>query len=242
MTPEKARQEYDAQGFLYFPNALSPDELHAVQKAFDRAADDKALADILNREEIFLKMIDHPAWFPAIREVVGEDVMLRYAKGGVISPNSGTGSGWHCDLSTIRAVDLPESIVMTKLFVYLTDVPENGACLGVVPGSHRYALGHPLPDINRHEDMPHHRKMVVKAGDAVLMNGYTWHARFPNRSDGPRKVLEQSYIHFWMKQQYEFTDFVPETQEQIFESHTLRQLLGVPEPGKTDWERRLESC
>ncbi|MDA0840205.1 MAG: phytanoyl-CoA dioxygenase family protein [Planctomycetota bacterium] len=239
MTPEQARNQYDAQGFIHFPGALAGAELAEIQECFERAAKEKALGDLLNREPRFLSLIDHPAWFPAIRAVVGEDVMLRYLTGGIIPARAEIGSGWHCDLSTIRAINLPESIIMTKLFVYLADVPEDGACLAVVPGSHRYQMGHPLPDIARHEDMPHHRKLVMKAGDAVLMSGYTWHARFHNRSDHARKVLESSYIHFWMKTQYELNDFKPEVQERILASHNLRQLFGVQEPGVSDWERRL---
>jgi ectoine hydroxylase-related dioxygenase (phytanoyl-CoA dioxygenase family) len=103
-------------------------------------------------------------------------------------------------------------------------------------------MGHPLPDLATHKDMPHHVKMIVKAGDAVLMNGYTWHARFHNRSDRPRKVLEYSYIHAWMKTQYEFSDFSLQVQSLIMASHNRRQLFGVPEPGVRYWERRLEGC
>jgi ectoine hydroxylase-related dioxygenase (phytanoyl-CoA dioxygenase family) len=84
--------------------------------------------------------------------------------------------------------------------------------------------------------------MVVQAGDSVLFNGYTWHARFHNRSNQPRKVLEYSYIHSWMKTMYEFDELSPHLQALILKSHNRRQLFGVPEPGQSDWERRLEGA
>lgn len=45
-----------------------------------------------------------------------------------------------------------------------------------------------------------------------------------------------------MKTQYAFGDFSPHVQELIQASHNRRQLFGVPEPGRSDWERRLEGC
>ena len=242
MTPKQARQAYDAQGYVVIRNALAPDELERARAAFDRAAEAGALRDLLNQDDVFVDMVDHPVLFPVARAIVGDDAQLRYAQGGMIKPHTDSGSGWHCDLSGTLGVYMPESIIMTKLFTYLEDVTKDGACLACVPGSHRYEIGQLLPDISDHEEMPHHVKMVVKAGDAVLMNGYTWHARFHNRSDQPRKVLEYSYVHSWMKTQFEFSDLSPHVQELVMASHNRRQLFGVPEPGQSDWERRLEGC
>jgi ectoine hydroxylase-related dioxygenase (phytanoyl-CoA dioxygenase family) len=211
-----------------------------VQSAFQKAQESKNLRNLLNQDDCFIDLVDHPAYLPIVRAIVGDDIQLRYINGGLVKPQSDSGSGWHCDLSQLKGVYLPEAIIMTKLFVYLEPVPENGACLACVPGSHRYEMGHPLPDINTHEDMPHHVKMIAQPGDAVLMNGYTWHARFHNNSDTPRRVIESSYIHAWMKTQFEFDDLSTRVQEQILSSHNRRQLFGVPEPGQTDWQRRLE--
>ena len=239
MTPSQAKQQYDAQGYVIIRGALQGDELKCVQDAFEKAREKDALRDIFNQDDIFVDMVDHPALLPVVRAVVGEDAQLRYGRGGLIKANSDSGSGWHCDLSGIGGVDLPESIIMTKLFTYLETVPEDGACLACVPGSHRYEMGHPMPDLADHEEMTHHVKMVAQAGDAVLMNGYTWHARFHNRSNIPRKVLEYSYIHAWMKTQYEFSDFSEHVQQLIMASHNRRQLFGVPDPNVQDYERRL---
>jgi phytanoyl-CoA hydroxylase len=240
MTPQQAKNTYDTQGYVNIPNALAGDELQRVQSAFQKAQESKNLRNLLNQDDCFIDLVDHPAYLPIVRAIVGDDIQLRYINGGLVKPQSDSGSGWHCDLSQLKGVYLPEAIIMTKLFVYLEPVPENGACLACVPGSHRYEMGHPLPDINTHEDMPHHVKMIAQPGDAVLMNGYTWHARFHNNSDTPRRVIESSYIHAWMKTQFEFDDLSTRVQEQILSSHNRRQLFGVPEPGQTDWQRRLE--
>ncbi|MDA0711579.1 MAG: phytanoyl-CoA dioxygenase family protein [bacterium] len=240
MSPQDAKCAYDTQGYVHIPNALVREELRRVQSAFRKAEDGQALRDLLNQDDCFVDLVDHPAWLPIVQAIVGDDVQLRYLTGGVVKPKSGSGSGWHCDLSELSCVDLTESIIMTKLFLYLEAVPENGACLACVPGSHRYEMGHPLPEIETHADMPHHVKMVAQPGDAVLMNGYTWHARFHNNSDVPRRIVESSYIHAWMKTQFEFGKLTPRIQEKILSSHNRRQLFGVAEHGLSDWERRLE--
>jgi phytanoyl-CoA hydroxylase len=239
MTPKAARAAYDAQGYVHIPQALKGQELDRLQAAFSRAEEQGALRDILDQDDLFMDLVDHPSWLPIAQAIVGDDLQLRYIHGGVIKAQSDSGSGWHCDLSNIKGIYLPDSVIMTKLFVYVDDVPEDGACLSFVPGSHRYQMGHPRPDIQRFEDMPHHVKMVVSAGDAVLMNGYTWHARFHNRSTRPRKVIEASYIHAWMKTQFDFNDWSPHVQSLIMASHNRQQLFGVPNPQQSDWERRL---
>ena len=239
LTPKEARAEYDAQGYVHIRQALKGQELDRLQAAFLRAEKQGALRDILDQDDLFLDLVDHPSWLPIAQAIVGDDLQLRYISGGVIKAQSDSGSGWHCDLSNINGVYLPDSVIMTKLFVYVDDVPEDGACLSFVPGSHRYEMGHPLPDIHRFEEMPHHVKMIVSAGDAVLMNGYTWHARFHNRSTRPRKVIESSYIHAWMKTQHDFKGLSPHVQSRIMASHNRRQLFGIPDPVRSNWERRL---
>jgi phytanoyl-CoA hydroxylase len=240
VTQDQAKQQYDSQGFVYIPQALTPAEVERTREALHRAAANDALERVLTQDEVFVDMVDHPAILPVVHAVVGDDVMLRYAFGGVRVANTDSGGGWHCDLSNIAGVYLPDSPIMTKVYTYLADVPENGATLALVPGSHRFEMGHPLPDIAAHEDMPHHVKLVARAGDAVLFNGYCWHARFHNRSNCDREVLEYSYVHSWMRAQYDYRDMPPHIQQLMTQSHDRRQLFGVPEPGLDDWERRLE--
>ena len=90
----QARQQYDSQGFVYIPGALSEEEVQRVGTALDRAAENEALYEILGQDEVFVDMGDHPAIFPIVRAVVGEDVQLRYAWGGVRQAMSDSGGGW----------------------------------------------------------------------------------------------------------------------------------------------------
>ena len=69
MTPEEAKQEYDAQGYIVIRNALAPEELGRVREAFDRAAEVGALRDLLNQDDIFVDMVDHPVLFSVVRRL-----------------------------------------------------------------------------------------------------------------------------------------------------------------------------
>ena len=111
---------------------------------------------------------------------------------------------------------------MTKVSTYLTDVPENGATFGIVPGSHRFPLGQPLPDIAEPEEMPCHVCFPVKAGEALLFNGYFWHPRFHNRSQLDRIVLEYSYVHSWIRAQYDWREMPPDIREAVTRTHNRR--------------------
>ena len=250
MTNEKARQEYNSQGFVFMPGAVSSEQVDRLNYAVDRAAaKDKnynanepkfTINNVLGENEIFIDMVDHPKIFPTVRAVMGDDVQLRYASAGLVKPGFESGGGWHCDLSDITGVYLPDSLIMIKVFTYLVDVPDDGATLAIVPGSHRFEMGHPMPDIKKHEDMPHHVTFPAKAGDAVLFNGYCWHARFHNRSGVERKVLEYSYCHSWMNTMYDYRELPDHIQQAMLKTHDRRQLFGVPEPEVNDWHRRLE--
>ena len=164
MTPKQARQAYDAQGYVVIRNALAPDELERVRAAFERAAGAGALRDLLNQDDVFVDMVDHPVLFPVARGHCGRRCSASLRPGWYDQAPYGFGIGVALRPVGTLGVYMPESIIMTKLFTYLEDVTKDGACLACVPGSHRYEIGQLLPDISDHEEMPHHVKMVVKGG------------------------------------------------------------------------------
>ena len=65
MTPEQVRQQYNSQGFVFIRGALSGAEVERVLNAFDRAAKNDSLYDLLHQDEVFVDMVDHPASSPS---------------------------------------------------------------------------------------------------------------------------------------------------------------------------------
>src|ERR1043166_7808680 len=85
------RLSFETNGYLVIPNALSPEELARVRAAADRAeatwrADSTRLG--LRKENlqqvqapieydaVLLDLLEHPATFPLIREILGNDISM----------------------------------------------------------------------------------------------------------------------------------------------------------------------
>ena len=97
--------DYEARGYLLAGAAFGPDELHRAQAAFDRAAGDGGLEDLPNRDDLFIHLAEHPALFPAVHRIIGDDVQVRSLRGVKVGPQ-GAGRGWHREASAggVRAV------------------------------------------------------------------------------------------------------------------------------------------
>lgn len=211
---EAQRVLFESNGFLTIPDALSPEELARVRAAADRAeatwrADlslpgarsetlDQVLGPIEYEPEL-LQLLWHPATFPIVREVLGEDVMMIDNDFFITPPNTPrTHVGWHHDVG-LPGVYHPRSILMAKVFFLLTDVDENSGGTAMIPGSHRFESDFRFPTVEDPKQMPGMVQMTGKAGTAYLFNGRVYHCAVNNESDRPRRVLIYNYGHFWMK-------------------------------------------
>ena len=177
---------------------------------------------------------------PAVHRIVGDDVQVRSLRGVKVGPQ-GAGRGWHREVAGMLGVHHPASTLCVQVFIPLDDAPEDGASIAAVPGSHRFKPDLPFPDITHIEEMPHHVVLRTRAGTAVILNGNLWQARTHNRSDAPRRFLEYTYIHCWMRQT--LPDLSPHATEVASSSHNLAQLFGIrmdKQDAKWYWGRRVE--
>ena len=237
---EAQQVDYEARGYLLVEAALGPDELHRAQSAFDRAAGDDGLEDLPNRDDLFIHLAEHPALFPVVHRIVGDDVQVRSLRGAKVG-SQGAGRGWHREVAGVLGIHHPASTLCVQLLVFLDDAPEDGARIAAVPGSHRFKPDLPFPDIARIEEMSHHVTLGGRAGTAILLNGNLWQARTRNRSDAPLRFLEYTYIHCWMRQT--LPDLSPHATEVASSSHNLAQLFGIrldKQDARWYWGRRVE--
>jgi ectoine hydroxylase-related dioxygenase (phytanoyl-CoA dioxygenase family) len=95
------------------------------------------------------------------------------------------------------------SLMQSSVIYYLTDVPVDGACFTVVPGSHlasslqldqARALW-PAAD----DSMPGAHRIAAPAGTAIVMNSNIWHASQPNQSELERRTVHVYYHRPWVK-------------------------------------------
>ncbi|MSS69915.1 MAG: hypothetical protein EXS64_00345 [Candidatus Latescibacteria bacterium] len=237
---EAQRMDYEAQGYLVVEGGFAPDALKRAHAAFDGAEASGGLEDLPNRDDLFIHLAEHPIFFSMIHRIVGDDVQLRSLRGVRVTPVS-AGRGWRREVAGLVGVHHPASTFSVQMSLYLDDAPEEGACIAVVPGSHRFKSDLPFPDITTIEDMPHHVVLRAKAGTAILLNGNLWQARTRNRSSASQRFLEYTYVHCWMRQV--LPPLSPHATEVASSAHNLSQLFGirtgVPD-SKWYWGRRVE--
>ncbi len=237
---EEQKAAYEAQGYLVVEEAFDPGELDRVRTAFDRAAEDGGLDELLNRDDLFIHLAEHATIFPVVHRIVGDDVQLRSLQGTAIAPG-GAGRGWRREVVGMLGVHHPASTLCVQVIFHLDDAAEDGACIAAVPGSHRFKPDLAFPEITYIEEMPHHVVLRAKAGTAVVLHGNLWQARLRNRGDTPQRLLAYSYVHCWMRQT------LPDLSEQAMEvataTHNLAQLFGLVvshRDAKGYWGRKVE--
>src|SRR5947207_4494192 len=134
---DQQRIEFEANGFLVIPNALSSQELSDVRSAAD-AVEAKWRADVtlggqrsdvLNQvlgpieyDDRLLELLWQPKVFPLVRAILGDDVSMIDNDYFITPPRtSKTHAHWHHDVG-MRGVYHPRSILMVKVFYLLSDV------------------------------------------------------------------------------------------------------------------------
>lgn len=237
---EEQKVVYGTQGYLVVEGAFAPDELARVRAVFDRAAGDGGLGDLPNRDDVFVRLAEHPTVFPVVHRILGDDVQLRALQGMTIAPG-GAGKGWHREVAGMLGVDHPASTVCVQVVFHLDDVAEDGACVSVVPGSHRFKPDLGFPEIARIKEMPHHVALRVKAGTAVVLHGNLWQARTRNRSETPQRFLAYAYVHCWMRQA--LPELSAHAVKVASSTHNLAQLFGLVishRDARGYWGRKVE--
>jgi len=196
---DEERQEWEDNGVLFLPDAMVGDDLKRLQEAFDYyAAEAKsewleglakgtrpaAHFDIprpLEKDDVFIDLIDYPGWYGFLMDFVDEDLILMGPQVRTLPLLPVSYVGWHPDVPHTTPLHM-------KVQVYIEDVSADGGAFGYVPGSHKPDAG-PCPLVRPLDSMPGHKVYPGKAGDAVLFNSYGWHTSMVNRTMKPRKSV-----------------------------------------------------
>ncbi len=211
---EQQRLHFESQGYLIVRQALTPGEVTALRAACD-LAEQRWRADpglpgcripefleiegIMEFHPALFDLVEHPAVFPLVREVLGKDISL-IDHACYITPPGGKldGAAWHRDVRT-PGVYHPRSTVMVRAMYALSDIGEQGGATLVLPGSHRFAADVEVPSVATPEEMPGAVTLACRAGDAYFFNGNLLHAPSHNRSTATRRVVLFNYGHKWMR-------------------------------------------
>ena len=149
LTAEQIR-EFDQQGYVFFPNCFSEEEIALMRIEGDRIL--KADREEVWREksgaprtafaahtfnEVFRLLAHHPRLVKPLEQVFGEPVYVHQFKLNAKAAFQGDVWQWHQDYGTWARDDgMPEPRAM-NIAVFLDEVfPFNGALM-LIPGSHR---------------------------------------------------------------------------------------------------------
>lgn len=204
-------KSWKEDGYVVLEDAIQGEDLSRLQKAFERLSEESKaewLEDVaagkrsssffdiprpVNRDGIFLDMIDHPSTLGILRDFLGEDML---SGGGVtarsVPPCPISYVGWHPDM------DRKNFPLHIKVQVYVNDVGVDRGAFAYIPGSQKEDAG-PYPRVKRLDAMPGIKTLPGKAGTAVIFNCYGWHTSMINRTLEPRKSLIIGYSVFHNK-------------------------------------------
>lgn len=238
---ELEKKGLDQQGFIVLEGFMSRDLLEGLRRRvaelfaeegekagseFKQEPHSPRLANLVNKGEIFERVIAMPEILERIGHVLGERFKLSSLNVRTADPLTGWVQPLHADVGAIA--DEKGYWVANTVWMLDDFTTDNGA-LRTVPGSHRLRK---LPQqALKDPSAPHSDEVLVtgKAGTVIVMNSHMWHGGTANRTAKPRCALHAFYAR-WDKpqQQYQKKLLAPALQARL--SPELRQLLALDDP------------
>jgi len=151
----------------------------------------------LQLDPVILEWIENPLFRRLTRLAIGEDVSLYRAVLWNKAANAGTALPWHQDDGKFWGIDRAPFL---QVWTSLDDASENGACVEVLPGSHKAGLASPEGGTVRDTELDaaraEQRKVMLsaKAGETLLLHNHVWHRSGTNGSAHPRRAISISFL------------------------------------------------
>lgn len=235
------RESLDRLGYVLIEDVLDRDMLQQVRDRVEQLYEEEGenagsefrkepgarrLANLVDKGQIFQRLIATPKVLEGVRQVLGDKFKLSSFNARSANPHSDDAQPLHCDAGALP--DEKGYWVCNTIWLLDDFTPENGATR-VIPGSQNWSR---LPqDVLDNPGKPHPEEVLVlgKAGSVVVMNTHAWHGGTANRTANHRRALHAFYCR-WDKpqQQYQKKLLRPETQASL--SDEMRQLLALDDP------------
>src|SRR5579863_8251942 len=248
MTAEQVRQ-LQTDGVLILPRVMDAAWLNALREAvarqlalegenagaeFRKEEHAHRLANLVDKGEVFRRVICHPELLQAAESILGPEFKLGSLNYRGADPHSGSAQPLHCDMGLTP--DRRGNAVFNSIWLLDDFTPENGATR-YVPGSHQWGR---LPqDALSDPKSPHpgERLVLGDAGDVILMNAHLWHGGTANRTGEPRRSIHAFFVRADQpQQQYQKRLLRPETQASL--TPLLRRILALDDPRNDELSAR----
>ncbi len=204
-------------GFVYFPAAISRDQVRQLRACSDRlipipeARDSsgpngiKNIQNAFNRDPLYLEYLDKPGAIELVEDTLGEDChiiqMTQWNTGR--RPDQDMHADWKPislpdDVGLDPRVEIPP-LIMTAHF-YLNDMREELGPTRAIPGSHR--AGQPPARDATEWNGAAEQSILCAAGDAVVFRSDLWHRGGANHTEETRYLLQVHYANRWIAQRF----------------------------------------
>ena len=231
-------RQLDELGWIALPGVMDRDFLREIRDRveelwekegenagaeFRREPGARRLANLVDKGEVFERVVSHPRVLDAVRHVLGEDFKLSSLNARSTDPHSPDAQPLHCDAGAVA--DDSGFWVCNTIWLLDDFTPANGATR-IVPRSHhwRKAPQQELAD----PQAAHADEILVlgEAGTVVVMNTHAWHGGTANRTGQPRRALHAFYTRGDKpQQQYQNALLRAETKARL--SPELRRILAL---------------
>lgn len=240
LLPAEDRYLFDLQGFLILRGVLSADEVAELNRIADermRPIDPDVpmtgLSPILEWDDAYRRLMDHPTVLPYLSEWVDPALRLDSAYG--IHTVAGTPQlDLHLGGTPYRRVayyhhrDGHPFLGLTVVSWALTDVPPGEHGFVCIPGSHKSMEPCPADIMRLERDPGVLHQVPVQAGDAIIFTEALTHGSYPWTLPFHRRVLFYRYTPGHMV--FDPPAWSPE----LLEAATDRQRQ-MMEPGFSRW-------
>ena len=186
----------------------------------------RRLANLLDKGDVFHRVVRHPALLALADAVFSEPYKLSSLNARLALPLTETGQPLHVDMGLLADERGPKTVNSVWMLDDFT--PDNGS-IRVVPGSHR--TNRNPRDVLADPLAPHPDETVVtgRAGDVLVFQAHLWHAGLANRSARPRLALNGFYCRYDQPQQlWQKRWLSPAVQQRL--DPAMRRLLALDDP------------
>ena len=207
---DQERYLFDLQGYLVIPNALSADQLAALNTLLDQRitremapdASTHRFGDLLSWGQPYVDLLDNRHVETHLTEILGEQFRMDHVYLDVIrsglSPIGATLHGGGTPYNPVTFYDFRNGRMHSGLFVVaynLADVaPEDGG-FACVPGSHKSNYSFPAEWRDLTDRQPFVERITGPAGTAVLFTEALTHGPLPWSGKDERRTLFYKYHH-----------------------------------------------
>ncbi len=240
MTAEQLRA-LKSDGVLLMPQMMEAAWLNELRQAvarqlalegenagaeFRKEEHAQRLANLVDKGEVFRRVVCHPDLLQAAEAVLGPEFKLGSLNYRAADPYSNSAQPLHCDMGLVP--DERGYAVFNSIWLLDDFTPENGATR-YVPDSHTWGKLPQQELADPQASYPGERLVLGAAGDVIFMNAHLWHGGTANRTGSPRRSLHGFFVRADQpQQQYQKKLLRPETQASL--TPQLRRILALDDP------------